>query len=116
MSADTTRYFAIAFEHDRDQYGLPPAQPMAINVIKPIMVNGTPDLAPETAVVQPIDGTRIYHTDDPVVAEALAQLPETLLIEIEKPSAKALKDQKDQTADYLAALKNAAASNTNPEA
>lgn len=113
------RYFAIAFDHDKDHEGnLPPAAPMAINVQRPrMMKDGSVEIAPEGATVHPIPGTRIYETDDPVVGEALSQCPESLLIEIEQPSAKALKDQKDQTATHLAAVAAlSGAANTDPEA
>lgn len=117
MPAETKRYFAIAFEHDRDPLSgaLPPAAPLGINVVRPVMVNGAPDLVPVGETVQPIEGTRIYETDDALIAKALEECPESLLIEIEKPSAKALKEQRDQTAEYLAA--KAGATNTDtPEA
>lgn len=100
------RYFAIAFTHDKDHDGnLPPAAALSINVLRPRMQqDGSVEIAPESASVQPIPGTRIFETDDPVIAEALSQCPESLLIEIEQPSAKAIKEQKDQTATHLAAI------------
>jgi hypothetical protein len=100
------RYFAIAFDHDKDHEGnLPPASSMALTIQKPIQLkDGSVEIAPIGVTIEPIPGTRIFEVDDPVIAKALEQTPESLLIEIEKPSAKAIKDQKDQTAQHLAAI------------
>lgn len=107
------RFFECAFTHDQDQDGnLPPATVVAVTVARPTLApGGGVDLAPESARVQAIKGTRIFETSDPVIAEALAQCPD--LRETDKPSAKTLKDQRDSSAAYEAAQK---ANNTITEA
>ena len=101
-SEDRARYFECAFDHDKDHHGnLPPATRVAVTVLRPVQTPSGVDVAPETAEVEAIKDTRLFKTDDPVVAEALAQCPDVR--EIDKPSQKVLKEHRDQTAAYVAA-------------
>lgn len=101
-SEDRARYFECAFDHDKDHEGnLPPARVVGLTVMRPISTPNGVDIAPETVYVEPVKDTRLFKTDDPVVAEALAQCPDVR--EIDKPSQKVLKEHRDQTAAYVAA-------------
>lgn len=94
---DTTRYFECNFDHDRlDDGTLPPAVTVGTIVLKPVQVRkGVVEMRPERVEVPAIPGTRIFATGDPVVAQVLAQTPD--LREIDKPSPKLLKQQRQQS-------------------
>lgn len=104
MSADDgTRYFEIAFDHDKDAHGnLPPAAEVSVTVLRPVKVTGgSIEMAPQNDTVVPMPGTRIFATADPITADSLALLP--TLREIDKPSSKELKSHRDSSTAYEAA-------------